>query len=234
MNVDGVTASVTSPKACTDGYVLNQNGISQCVAACPSGYYGSAVLTSSATVQTSYCLPCATGCYECANGTSSTCKSCNKNYYLDLAGNYNTTIGTCLVKSVTPYLYTIYVASFSVYQNKKTQASTSGTLTNPFNYLTDAIAKAQEVCAPYAKCTVTIRLIGTSHGMINNLIDFYMPTKIDQYSQSMSLIIQPNTTNQATTTIYYKMKDMWTFKIGGGLTIYNITFDAIDSVIDPS
>ena len=70
--------------------------------------------------------------------------------------------------------------------------------------------------------------------MINNPIDFYMPTKLDQNSQSLTLIIQPNTATQAQTTIYYKMKDMWTFKIGGGLTIQNITFDAIDSVIDPN
>ena len=55
--------------------------------------------------------------------------------------------------------------------------------------------------------------------MINNPIDYYMPTKLDQNSQSLTLIIQPNSATQPQTTIYYKMKDKWTFKIGGGLTI---------------
>ena len=35
-------------------------------------------------------------------------------------------------------------------------------------------------------------------------------------------------------TIYYKLRDKWSFKIAAGLTIKNVIFDALDSIVDPS
>jgi hypothetical protein len=31
-------------------------------------------------------------------------------------------------------------------------------------------------------------------------------------------------------TIFYKLRDKFTFKVGAGLTIYNVIFDATDSI----
>ena len=33
-------------------------------------------------------------------------------------------------------------------------------------------------------------------------------------------------------TVLYKLRDTWSFIVGGGLTINNVIFDAIDSSID--
>ncbi len=57
----------------------------------------------------------------------------------------------------------------------------------------------------------------------------YMPQFIDDWSQTTSITINTDDGSQA--YIFYKMRDKWVFKVGGGLTMYNLVFDATDSII---
>ena len=60
--------------------------------------------------------------------------------------------------------------------------------------------------------------------------DFYQPTAKDDWSQTTSIII--NTQSGSQVTLNYKLRDKWTFKVGAGLSISNIIFEAVDSVIN--
>ena len=53
---------------------------------------------------------------------------------------------------------------------------------------------------------------------------------LDSHSQTTKIAI--DTENSIPITILYKLRDTWNFKVGGGLAIRNIIFDAIDSSID--
>lgn len=55
-------------------------------------------------------------------------------------------------------------------------------------------------------------------------------------SQSTQLIIDVADTSSSSLPfpVYYKLRDKWNFKVGGGLTINNIKFDAIDSILTDS
>lgn len=47
----------------------------------------------------------------------------------------------------------------------------------------------------------------------------------------MSIII--DTENSVKVRLLYKLRDKWNFRVGGGLTVRNIYFDAVDSLITP-
>ena len=66
----------------------------------------------------------------------------------------------------------------------------------------------------------------------------YKPMNQDNNAQTTSLII--DSFDSATkVSVYYKLRDKWTFKVGAGLTVKNVIFDGIDSsmhynYLDPS
>ncbi len=66
----------------------------------------------------------------------------------------------------------------------------------------------------------------------------YKPMNLDNNAQTTSLII--DSFDSATkVSVYYKLRDKWTFKVGAGLTVKNVIFDGIDSsmhynYLDPS
>ena len=53
------------------------------------------------------------------------------------------------------------------------------------------------------------------------------PAYIDDYSQTTKIII--DTENGQAINFYYKLRDSFHFKVGGGLTIRNLIWDAADS-----
>jgi len=54
----------------------------------------------------------------------------------------------------------------------------------------------------------------------------YVPLNFDD-SQTTKIIITADTTP---VTVYYKHRDKFQFKVGAGLTIQKITFEALDSI----
>lgn len=91
--------------------------------------------------------------------------------------------------------------------------------------------KALEIGAPFSSATITILLLPGTHYMVRYFPDdFYMPTKYDGNSQTTSIIIDSSDGNEV--TVNYKLSDSFRFKVGAGLTIRNLNFNAIDSSID--
>lgn len=60
--------------------------------------------------------------------------------------------------------------------------------------------------------------------------DYYRPTKTDTRSGTTKLIIE--TTDGSDVTVLYRLGDNFVFKVGGGLTMNNLVFNAIDSQDD--
>lgn len=60
--------------------------------------------------------------------------------------------------------------------------------------------------------------------------NFYTPLAYDDWSQHIFITL--NTESNALQTVLYKLRDTFKFKVGAGLTIKNIIFDATDSSID--
>lgn len=60
-------------------------------------------------------------------------------------------------------------------------------------------------------------------------INYYRPTKTDTRSGTTSITIE---STGAAVTLRYRLADKYVFKVGGGLTVRNVIFDAIDSMDD--
>ena len=67
--------------------------------------------------------------------------------------------------------------------------------------------------------------------MLRKPLNYYRPSASDKYHQSTEIIITSD--SSTIRTIYYKAGDKFTFKVGKGLTLRRITFEAIDSTIHP-
>eukprot|EP00347_Sterkiella_histriomuscorum_P008702 403344080 len=217
-------------RACRDGYINNATG--QCVSKCPVGQYGLAIFNRRGTVESTFCAACNATCYECNNG-SGECSSCKKGYFLDTGSTRRKSTGTCKIKSTSQLTTNIYVNAYDMPQNNNPVDTITGTsLTNSFNTISDAIRKAQESAAQYEVFQAKIFLKPGTHAMLRNSnTPQYMPRYYDQYSAGLILILDSQDGSQI--TVQYKMKDDWTFKVGRSLTVNNIIFDAIDSIITP-
>ena len=207
----------------------------QCVSSCGVGYYGVATFSSRSKISQSYCATCPTGCYECSSGSASACISCKAGYYLNVGSSVKTT-GTCTAKSASAYTYTLYVNDVSS-QTTTDPTSITGTYTDAFNSIQDAISKAYELGAPYTSATITIILKqsgSSTHAMLRAQgTKYYMPTKYDQNAQTTAIVLTTESADSYV-KVNYKMRDKYTFMVGGGLTINNIEFDAVDSSIVPA
>ncbi|CDW71354.1 UNKNOWN [Stylonychia lemnae] len=163
------------------------------------------------------------------------CKSCKKGYYLQLT-NRKLQVGSCVLKTNSFLQQSIYVGTAIDFQQQSID-NTQGTYNAPFSSLVDAIEKAYELGAPYTSAEITILLrLGiyslSPHAMVRYYpVDHYMPWNLDQFSQTTKIIIRPDLPG-VTAKILYKLRDTFRFLVGGGLTIQNLRFDAIDSTID--
>ena len=109
--------------------------------------------------------------------------------------------------------------------------SVTGTTTNRFDNLYDAIKRAYELGAPYTSATITIKLEDGTHGMLRSTYGMYNPQYTDKFRQTTTLVITSET--GSVVTVNYKMADKFRFFVGAGLTISNIIFNGIDSLILP-
>ncbi|CDW71619.1 UNKNOWN [Stylonychia lemnae] len=228
---------------CKQGYYIQKNfffnetsnrGWDGCVPKCENNgnYYQDTIRCklkyepASQQVIMTQSIGCRDGCYECVSNTE--CISCKKGYYL-LSSSRSKTSGQCLEKSGT-FTGEIYVRGANQY---RANVEKIGSIQNPFYSIKDALTKAYEMGAPFSTARIRILLYQTDiHAIISNYtIDQYMPYAYDQNSQSTQIIIEPQFGQPI--TVLYKMRGTFRFLVGGGLTIRNIIFDAIDSVIDP-
>lgn len=130
--------TVMAYTACRNGFINNATG--QCVTKCPLGQYGVTTFNRRGTAEAAYCLACNSTCYECApNGE---CASCKKGYYLDTGSTRRKSTGTCLKKSSTSGVtYTYYVNAYDGAVNTKNVDNITGTVSDSFNTIFDAIRK---------------------------------------------------------------------------------------------
>ncbi|CDW75109.1 UNKNOWN [Stylonychia lemnae] len=176
-------------------------------------------------IDSSVCNPCDDNCFECA--TQHECISCKKGFFLSTDSNQKTT-GKCLLKSGTAE-FTLYVDS--IYGRHTTNETTGMTLDDPFYSLQSAITKAYEYGAMYEKSIINIKLVsGKIHSMLRYDDNILLPRAYDQNSQATAIKI--DTIDKTQVKVLYKLRDKYTFFVGGGLEIRNIAFDAIDSIID--
>ena len=134
--------------------------------------------------------------------------------------------GTCVLKSGSSTGTILYVSSSPI--NPITLQSITGSSSNSFNYLEDAVMKAYEIGAPFLSATITIVIKDVGPHFMKRGRGIYKPMNQDFNAQSTSLVI--DSFDSATkVTVYYKLRDKWTFKVGAGLTVKNVIFDGIDS-----
>ncbi|CDW78870.1 UNKNOWN [Stylonychia lemnae] len=209
--------------ACLDGFFDPLKNT--CTTNCGIGRYGQVTFNDRGMIDSAICNACDDNCFECA--TKSECSSCKKGFYLFTSSNQVTT-GQCLKKSGTAE-FTLYVDS--IFGRHTTNETTGMTLDDPFYSLQSAISKAYEYGAIYEKSVIKIILVsGKTHSMLRYYDNILLPRAYDQNSQTTTIKI--DTTDKTQVKVLYKLRDKYTFLVGGGLEIRNIEFDAIDSIID--
>eukprot|EP00347_Sterkiella_histriomuscorum_P024148 403332142 len=220
--------AITKHIACRDGFVNNATG--RCVSSCPTGQYGQVVFNRRGLVESTYCIACPSTCYECNSATE--CTSCKKQYYLDTGTTYRKMSGTCLKKFTTVVSTTYYVNSVNG-TSSKTPNLITGSSSNSFNTIIDAIRKAQEFGAQFENCQVKIILKSGTHAMLSlPQQNYYQARFFDETNQGMQLTIEAESSATGV-TVLYKLRDKWNFKVGRNLIINYVTFDASDSIITP-
>ncbi|CDW74218.1 UNKNOWN [Stylonychia lemnae] len=208
-----------SIKACLNGYVDPKTNI--CVSNCGLGRYGNLTFGYKGMIEKTECLDCGSACFECS--LEKECKSCMKGYYLILTEGKNT--GTCFEKQ-GQLDHVIYVQS----KDESGEVFQDGTFNYPFNSILYALSKAYKIGSSYESATIRIILFSNqTHSMVrynSNLEEF----EISDISQSTKIII--DTLDSVPTKVYFKLRDKFSFFVGAGLSINNIEFDAIDSILD--
>jgi len=227
---------------CTDHYI---DSTGACHPTCGVNGYGVATYGDYGVVDTSVCYTCDASCHECNGAGSGRCTSCNEGYYLDRTANGSTYFqyGTCVAKAdynpcasiwlwcPTTYTYSLYVSPPG--SNSASAETITGDTGNRFNYLQDAIDKAYELGAPYNDALITIYLGSSSttkHAMTRGDAEHYTAANTDWRSQNTKIDIKTESGTQE--TVLYKLRDKYVFKVGKQLRLYDIIFDAIDSVCD--
>eukprot|EP00347_Sterkiella_histriomuscorum_P006177 403353767 len=145
-----------------------------------------------------------------------------------LYSNQKKQAGFCFKKSGTVN-DTVYVKPPKYYTSG---VQMLGTTTNPMFSIQDAIARAYERGAYFESAFFRIILqTSETHAMVRNQPwGEYLPQAYDQNSQNTKIQIETETGKAI--TVLYKLRDSFKFKVGGGLTIINLKFDAIDSVVN--
>ncbi|CDW75588.1 UNKNOWN [Stylonychia lemnae] len=220
---------VKSISGCNDGYIHSSN-LKTCTYSCGIGNAPNLVYSARGTAVKSECQQCDITCFECSNKGSNNCTSCQKGKYLNLTDSKQQ-VGQCISKNSDSLTAEIFVGSPGI-QNNRPSDEIDGTINNYFNSIQDAIKKAYELGAPYSSAEITISLLFGVHAMVRyNPEDLYMPKMLDQYSRTTKIILQP-ADDDLQLTIYYKLRDSFHFLVGAGLTIRNLIFEAIDSILD--
>lgn len=100
------------------------------------------------------------------------------------------------------------------------------------NTIEDAIERAMEMTASYEGGEITIVLKQGVHSMLRDTRDFYIASNVDKWTKNLKMTIKSEFSSQKS-TVLFKKRDTFKFKVGAGLTIENVIFDAVDSVIVP-
>ena len=122
--------------------------------------------------------------------------------------------------------------------------TTQGTIADPYDNLMDAIRRAFEVAAPYLTAQINIFMFPGTHYLLRNTDLKYVPTKVDENSQQMDLVIKPFYSNETGATaansiaysavaqpvfIVNKIRGYFQIPISKSLLFQDIIVDSIDS-----
>lgn len=224
--VDSTDSTLTSCTGCMNGYI-DPTDSNRCVSKCPSGYYGTSEYSYRGMIASTYCEQCSSDCEECFD--SSYCTVCTDGKFLEKL-NYTVSYGNCLDKDSNDYSTTLYVTNNDITDDVQTVDGTSG---KPFGDLEDAITRAYELASQYSSTDITIILkadSGDSHYLLRSARDFYIPIYTAKDDQSLKLTIESEDSSSPV-TIVNKRRDIFNLKVGAGLTLSNIIFDNLDSII---
>ncbi|CDW90613.1 UNKNOWN [Stylonychia lemnae] len=198
----------------------------QCNTECSACYDGFGLFNN-------YCFKCYDeNCLECPGSID--CMTCSQKYTpisKSLVEYEDQKTIQCQDKENTTANFEIYIT------NKDTAKSVqaiSGTISDAFGDLEDALEKAYELSSSYIYSKVTIYLLnqnGTTHYLLNNLRDYYLPRNVDKRHQSWDIIIKPYSKVTEKVVIINKRRDKLKFLVGQGLEIQDIVIDSLDSVI---
>ncbi len=127
-------------------------------------------------------LECDAGCLECIEGGATSCTRCEKGKYLAMDGNlHSISYGECKDKTLTGGSFTIYVTPAT--SNDYDAQLLTGSSTEPYQDIRDAITRAYELCADYIDvCEVTILLQTGTHYIFRNYRESYRPSREDKHS----------------------------------------------------
>ncbi|CDW82514.1 UNKNOWN [Stylonychia lemnae] len=202
--------------SCLGGFVNLITG--NCVSNCGIGKFGNITLGFNGMIEQTLCLDCDSTCFECSSKYQ--CLSCKRGFYLDLQTK------TCKQK-MGQLETTIYVKSMEY----NSQYNADGSREYPFGSIIDALTNSYEIGSPFESATVTILLFSDQdHSMLRYDTNQGLFVNKDKNAQSTKIII--DTVNSVSVKVYYKMRDKFQFQVGAGLTIRNIQFDAVDSILD--
>ncbi|CDW78604.1 UNKNOWN [Stylonychia lemnae] len=198
---------------------------------CDYGFFGKPVFDELGNVVDLECIMCSNDCFECIDLDK--CTSCKQGLYLQTV-DIQKTYGQCLTKIDQHFEETIYLKPYFPSEEAENINQQIGSYERAFKSLPDAISRAYEIGAKYTSSKVNIILKSKpnlNHAILRQATDFYIPSLYDQYSQSTQISI--DTEDRLPQKILYKMRDKWRFKVGGGLSIRNLVFDALDSQLIP-
>ncbi|CDW75099.1 UNKNOWN [Stylonychia lemnae] len=209
----------------SEGIRCNLNSLTtvQAITGCQ---YGLATYNRRGTLESSYCVACNPTCFECASNGD--CLICKLTYYLSTRGFRDRSYGICLKKNSLALTDKIYVNSLNS-QNLNPVNTINGSYSNAYNTIQDAITRANELGAPYFIASITIILKLGTHAMLPVDKPIYQPIFQDITSGATILIF--DTEDGSIIKVNYKLGDKWTFQIQRGITMNNLHFDAIDSIL---
>jgi hypothetical protein len=141
--------------------------------------------------------------------------------------------GTCEDKEIYgTFSMSLYVNNILT-TNPLDVQSITGLTGNPFNSIQDAIIRGYELSALYKYSEITIVLKTGDHAMVRDGSGTYMPWRYDDWSQNTKFIIKSED-DALPVTIRYKLRDHFKFFVGAGMHVYNVVFDASDSIMTPN
>ncbi|TNV88206.1 hypothetical protein FGO68_gene9945 [Halteria grandinella] len=258
-NVNETSGIMSECVACQSGYVMRNatSKKSECVSSCPAGYFGQNTYGPRGIKLSSDCVKCSDYCEECAGTGLNMCTRCPKGQYLEFVSS-SVSYGICRMKNVQTASYQLWITPTLDLISANQSDYISGLNERVFYDIEDTMKKAYELCANVTqRCNVTIYLLNGEHYWYRkNYRTFYLPVKNERDSSVMLTNLQPwycddalarNRTllsdswldqrcllnRSAQIVVNNRKRDSFSFLVGAGLTISNVIFDSLGSLILP-
>jgi hypothetical protein len=171
--------------------------------------------------------------------------SWQRSFYLQIDGHNS--FGNWIPKSDTNANVNVFVKPGNMVPGA------DGSYNSPFNNIVKALSYANDQAAPHNSAVITIILLGGGDHVMHRQFSEYTHQHVnkDPYSYNQDITIQPAFWGEtigghsfgandddwiepdSKITVYYQMGSSFMFTVPKSLTVKSISFDALDSSIDP-